>query len=232
MTVHLAALDHLQHESGPFSEESNLSLEHIDKLVGDLEDAARVFPNVVVCIVSDHGFARTDPHVEPARSFRRGGTRYENGRKGHGLESDSEDRRGICCDLIEGSEGRSDPDQSGRPAKATRGGSGKWNRWDNWGRKKSPRSERGRTRRSGSICGPTSSSRRTMGLWSRRRRSEARMVTRRTHPELLASFFIAGPGVKRGRRSWRNRHAQCRRDHRAGDGNQISIGGFKVLPVF
>jgi predicted AlkP superfamily pyrophosphatase or phosphodiesterase len=57
MTVHLASLDHLEHGYGPFSPEANATLEQIDQEVGELEDAA---PNAVVCVLSDHGFTRTD----------------------------------------------------------------------------------------------------------------------------------------------------------------------------
>jgi predicted AlkP superfamily pyrophosphatase or phosphodiesterase len=57
MTVHLASLDHLEHAFGPFSPEANAALEQIDSEVGELEQAA---PNAVVCVLSDHGFTRTD----------------------------------------------------------------------------------------------------------------------------------------------------------------------------
>jgi predicted AlkP superfamily pyrophosphatase or phosphodiesterase len=57
MTVHLASLDHLEHAFGPFSPEANAALEQIDAEVGELEQAA---PNAVVCVLSDHGFTRTD----------------------------------------------------------------------------------------------------------------------------------------------------------------------------
>ena len=61
MTVHLASLDHLQHAGGPFSPASLATLEQIDAEVGELEDAAHeAFPTAIVCVVSDHGFARTD----------------------------------------------------------------------------------------------------------------------------------------------------------------------------
>jgi predicted AlkP superfamily pyrophosphatase or phosphodiesterase len=58
MTVHLASLDHLEHAAGPFSPEANGALEHIDAEVGELEDASG--PGTVICVVSDHGFTRTD----------------------------------------------------------------------------------------------------------------------------------------------------------------------------
>ncbi len=58
MTVHLAALDHIQHQYGPFSPEANSVLEASDELVGELWQAAlSVDPEAIVCVVSDHGFA-------------------------------------------------------------------------------------------------------------------------------------------------------------------------------
>ena len=57
MTVHLASLDHLEHAFGPFSPEVNATLELIDQEVGELEDAA---PGATICVLSDHGFTRTD----------------------------------------------------------------------------------------------------------------------------------------------------------------------------
>ena len=41
MTVHLGALDHIEHSTGPFSAESNAALEEIDKMVGVLAKAMR-----------------------------------------------------------------------------------------------------------------------------------------------------------------------------------------------
>jgi predicted AlkP superfamily pyrophosphatase or phosphodiesterase len=70
MTVHLAALDHLQHATGPFSPESNQTLEQIDDMLGQLEDAARsASPDYAVCIVSDHGFSRIDHSLNLMREF-------------------------------------------------------------------------------------------------------------------------------------------------------------------
>lgn len=58
ITIHLAALDHTQHQYGPFSPEANRVLEGSDELVGELWDAAlSVDPEAIVCVVSDHGFA-------------------------------------------------------------------------------------------------------------------------------------------------------------------------------
>jgi predicted AlkP superfamily pyrophosphatase or phosphodiesterase len=66
MTVHLAALDELEHETGPFSSQSNGTLEQIDGMVGRLDEAMRrVNPGAAICIVSDHGFARIDHQFCP-----------------------------------------------------------------------------------------------------------------------------------------------------------------------
>ncbi|QHN02893.1 alkaline phosphatase family protein [Granulicella sp. WH15] len=64
MMIHLGAMDHAQHATGPFSDESNRILVEMDKLIGEIEDAAKsVGPDAVVVIVSDHGFVRTDYRV-------------------------------------------------------------------------------------------------------------------------------------------------------------------------
>lgn len=64
MTIHLAALDHAEHETGPFSQHSDETLEALDKLVGQIEDAALANdPAAIVAVVSDHGFVRTDYRV-------------------------------------------------------------------------------------------------------------------------------------------------------------------------
>jgi len=70
MTVHLAALDHIEHASGPFSPDANNALEQLDKQVGELEDAARsAYSNVTVCVLSDHGFTRTDHRLNLLKPF-------------------------------------------------------------------------------------------------------------------------------------------------------------------
>ena len=66
MTVHLASLDHLEHGYGPFSPEANATLEQIDAEVGELEAAA---PNAIVCVLSDHGFTRTDHSFNIVSAF-------------------------------------------------------------------------------------------------------------------------------------------------------------------
>lgn len=61
LTLHLAATDHIQHESGPFSKQALEAVEETDKMIGALAEAMRpVHPGALVCVVSDHGFARVD----------------------------------------------------------------------------------------------------------------------------------------------------------------------------
>lgn len=70
MTVHLAALDHIEHQTGPFSPESDAALEQIDQMIGDLEDATRFgHSDAAICVVSDHGFTRTDHHLHLMEPF-------------------------------------------------------------------------------------------------------------------------------------------------------------------
>lgn len=61
LTFHFAAFDHLEHAAGPFSPVALAALEKIDKMVATLAEAIHsASPNAVVCIVSDHGFAKVD----------------------------------------------------------------------------------------------------------------------------------------------------------------------------
>ncbi len=61
VTLHLPALDHEEHEHGPFSSEACNALAEMDRQVARLEKAAfDVDPNAVVAVVSDHGFSRTN----------------------------------------------------------------------------------------------------------------------------------------------------------------------------
>lgn len=56
--LHLVDHDSEAHETGPFSRESNAILEYTDELIGEI---LRAVPrNMVVAIVSDHGFERAD----------------------------------------------------------------------------------------------------------------------------------------------------------------------------
>jgi len=61
LLVHFVDLDSEAHENGPFSREANAILEYTDELIGDV---LRVMPkDYVLALVSDHGFERTDRHV-------------------------------------------------------------------------------------------------------------------------------------------------------------------------
>ena len=63
MTIHLSSLDESEHLFGPFSDEADHTLEAVDGMVGRLIEAAmRNDPQMVIVVVSDHGFARVD-HV-------------------------------------------------------------------------------------------------------------------------------------------------------------------------
>jgi predicted AlkP superfamily pyrophosphatase or phosphodiesterase len=69
MTIHLAGFDHVEHDAGPYSAEAFKVLEAIDTMVADMERAIRANdPNALVCIVSDHGFAATskETHLNAA----------------------------------------------------------------------------------------------------------------------------------------------------------------------
>ncbi len=74
MTIHLSSLDEIEHETGPFSKESDATLEAIDGMVGQLIDAAmKNDPGTVVVIVSDHGFAKVDHALNIAIPFLQAG---------------------------------------------------------------------------------------------------------------------------------------------------------------
>jgi hypothetical protein len=61
MTIHLSSLDEEEHLHGPFSPEANADLEGIDAMLARLtaQELAN-YPNAVIIIVSDHGFAAVD----------------------------------------------------------------------------------------------------------------------------------------------------------------------------
>jgi predicted AlkP superfamily pyrophosphatase or phosphodiesterase len=70
MTLHLTSLDETEHETSPFSKQSNETLEALDGMIGRLVDTElRIDPAGAVAIVSDHGFARTDYRVNLAIPF-------------------------------------------------------------------------------------------------------------------------------------------------------------------
>jgi len=72
-TIYLTALDTEEHASGPFSPQSNASLERIDAALGGiLATIKHVYgDHVVICVVSDHGFVPVDKAVNLGVAFRK-----------------------------------------------------------------------------------------------------------------------------------------------------------------
>jgi predicted AlkP superfamily pyrophosphatase or phosphodiesterase len=72
LTLHLSSLDHIEHETGPFSPEDIAVLETIDATIGKIrETAERLAPGrTYVAVVSDHGFVRTDAQLNLFPLFR------------------------------------------------------------------------------------------------------------------------------------------------------------------
>jgi predicted AlkP superfamily pyrophosphatase or phosphodiesterase len=72
LTLHLTALDHIQHETGPFSAESIAVLERLDAIIGSVRRAAeRLAPErVYFAVVSDHGFVKYDQQLNLFPVFR------------------------------------------------------------------------------------------------------------------------------------------------------------------
>jgi predicted AlkP superfamily pyrophosphatase or phosphodiesterase len=72
LTLHLIALDHIEHETGPFSPEAVAVLEGIDAAIGGVWEAAeKLAPgHAFVAVVSDHGFARVDAQLNLFAAFR------------------------------------------------------------------------------------------------------------------------------------------------------------------
>jgi predicted AlkP superfamily pyrophosphatase or phosphodiesterase len=69
LTIHMAGFDHVEHDAGPYSAEAFAVLEAIDGMVARMEQAMRAAdPRAIVCIVSDHGFAATtkEAHLNAA----------------------------------------------------------------------------------------------------------------------------------------------------------------------
>ena len=69
-----ASLDEEEHLHGPFSPEANADLEGIDGMLARLSaQELRNYPNAVVVIVSDHGFAKVGPRHQPLHPLYPGG---------------------------------------------------------------------------------------------------------------------------------------------------------------
>jgi predicted AlkP superfamily pyrophosphatase or phosphodiesterase len=72
LTLHLTALDHIEHETGPFSAEAIAVLERLDTVIGNLRVIAeRLAPGrAFIAVVSDHGFAKIDAQLNLFPAFR------------------------------------------------------------------------------------------------------------------------------------------------------------------
>src|SRR5262245_24867387 len=75
MTIYFSGLDDVQHETTPGSAESRAALEAIDRLVGRIRMSAESIGggHAIVCVVSDHGFARTDKELHVNSALRDAG---------------------------------------------------------------------------------------------------------------------------------------------------------------
>ena len=74
MTIHLSSLDEEQHGHGPFSTEANADLEVIDGELAQLFAASRANdPKAVALVVSDHGFVQVTHKVNLMQPFLRAG---------------------------------------------------------------------------------------------------------------------------------------------------------------
>jgi predicted AlkP superfamily pyrophosphatase or phosphodiesterase len=71
LTLHLTALDHIQHETGTFSPEAIAVLERLDAVIGTIRATAeRLAPrNALVAVVSDHGFTNCDRQLNLLSAF-------------------------------------------------------------------------------------------------------------------------------------------------------------------
>jgi predicted AlkP superfamily pyrophosphatase or phosphodiesterase len=81
LTLHLIALDHAEHEAGPFSAEAMAVLERLDAVVGTLRATAETLApgSAYIAIVSDHGFGKTTMQLNLYPEFRRAGLFTTNG---------------------------------------------------------------------------------------------------------------------------------------------------------
>ena len=74
MTLHLVSVDGTQHEFGPDTPQAHAAIETVDHAIGDLVAAARkAEPDLVVAIVSDHGFAAVQHDVNIKTAFVKAG---------------------------------------------------------------------------------------------------------------------------------------------------------------
>jgi predicted AlkP superfamily pyrophosphatase or phosphodiesterase len=71
LTLHLTALDHIEHETMPFSAEAMAVLEQLDVVIGKVREAAEEAApgRAFVAVVSDHGFTKYDQQLNLFPAF-------------------------------------------------------------------------------------------------------------------------------------------------------------------
>ena len=71
LLLHVIALDHVEHDTGPFSAQAIAILERLDAAIGRLrESAERLTPGAAYfAVVSDHGFTTADAQLNLFRAF-------------------------------------------------------------------------------------------------------------------------------------------------------------------
>jgi predicted AlkP superfamily pyrophosphatase or phosphodiesterase len=80
MTIHLSSLDEQQHGHGPFSAEAKADLEVIDGQLAQLFAASRANdPKAIALVVSDHGFVQVTHKVNLMQPFLRAGLLQSGG---------------------------------------------------------------------------------------------------------------------------------------------------------
>ena len=74
LTVHLSSLDHIEHETQPFSSQAIAVLEKLDEVIGKIREEAehRAPRSAFVAVVSDHGFLNYDQQLNLFPAFREG----------------------------------------------------------------------------------------------------------------------------------------------------------------
>lgn len=73
-TAYFSVLDEVQHAHGPYTKEAYETIEAVDAMIGKVWQAAtKANKNAIVCVVSDHGFARYDKTVNINSALREAG---------------------------------------------------------------------------------------------------------------------------------------------------------------
>ncbi|HKD06701.1 MAG TPA: ectonucleotide pyrophosphatase/phosphodiesterase [Bryobacteraceae bacterium] len=211
MTVHLAALDHLEHADGPFSPSALRTLEQADAELGELEDAmSAVSASPILCVVSDHGFARTDHSFNlvgaltesglPASAHLDGGSAsivMNDPRDEAGRRKVSEFLQRLADEPANGIERILNSEEISRM--------GGWTRASFWVDMKTNYSVVG--------TGPVNTARKAAGTHG----------FAPTHSDLLAAFFICGPRRGALAKPRRNRYAQYCADAGQDAGDQTAV---------